>query len=79
MRDSTCGRWKSARPDRSAEEVAVVRVQRRPVRAGARSPGDYDVFVSVGQRDGTPTIALPLPDDDGQRRYKLGRMTLRDP
>jgi hypothetical protein len=39
-------------------------------------PGTYDVFVSVGKRDGTPVIALPLAGDDGQRRYKLGTITL---
>ena len=39
-------------------------------------PGTYDIFVSVGRRDGTPVIALPLPDDDGQRRYWLGTITL---
>ena len=33
-------------------------------------------FVPVGQRDGTPTIALPLANDDGQRRYRLGKITL---
>lgn len=40
------------------------------------TPGVYDVFVSVGQRDGTPVIALPLADGDGQRRYRVGRITL---
>jgi len=40
-------------------------------------PGNYDVFVSVGQRDGTPVIALPMAGDDGSRRYKVGRLTLR--
>jgi hypothetical protein len=35
-------------------------------------PGVYDVYVSVGSRTGTPRIALPLPGDDGQRRYRLG-------
>jgi len=39
-------------------------------------PGTYDVYVSVGKRDGTPVIALPLANDDGQRRYKLGQITL---
>ena len=39
-------------------------------------PGTYDVYVSVGKRDGTPVIALPLPNDDGQRRYKFGEITL---
>jgi hypothetical protein len=36
--------------------------------------GSFDVFVSVGLRDGTPKIALPLPDDDGHRRYRLGKI-----
>src|ERR1017187_1334318 len=40
-------------------------------------PGDYALYISVGQRDGTPRIALPLAGDDGQRRYKLGQMILR--
>lgn len=40
-------------------------------------PGVYDVFVSVGTRDGTPRIALPLAGHDGQRRYKVGRVTLK--
>ena len=39
--------------------------------------GTYDVFVSVGQRDGTPILALPLPSGDGQRRYKVGQMILK--
>jgi hypothetical protein len=43
-----------------------------PVKAGA-----YDLFVSVGRRDGTPTIALPLRGDDGQRRYKVGPVMLQ--
>lgn len=41
--------------------------------------GTVDVFVSVGQRDGTPRIALPLAGDDGQHRYRLGSLTLRLP
>jgi len=39
--------------------------------------GLFDVFVSIGRRDGTPTIALPLEDGDGHRRYKLGQMEVR--
>jgi hypothetical protein len=41
-------------------------------------PGTYDVFISVGKRDGTPTIALPLANDDGQRRYRIGSITIQD-
>lgn len=39
-------------------------------------PGPYDVFISVGDRDGTPRLALPLNDDDGHRRYRLGTVTV---
>lgn len=38
--------------------------------------GTCDVFVSVGDRDGTPRIALPLAGDDGARRYRVGTITL---
>ncbi len=44
--------------------------------APTTKPGAYDVYVSVGKRDGTPAIALPLKDDDGHRRYKLGKIEL---
>ncbi|MDD3587097.1 MAG: DUF4832 domain-containing protein, partial [Thermoguttaceae bacterium] len=37
-------------------------------------PGTYDLFVSVGQRDGKPVIALPIKNDDGNRRYKISRI-----
>lgn len=40
--------------------------------------GTYDVYVSVGMRDGTPKIALPLEDDDGQRRYRVGRIEVKE-
>lgn len=46
--------------------------------APAIRPGSYDVFVSVGDRDGTPRIALPLKGDDGYRRYKLGTITIEN-
>ncbi|MBN1347466.1 MAG: DUF4832 domain-containing protein [Phycisphaerae bacterium] len=36
--------------------------------------GRYDAYVSVGTRTGTPRIALPLPGDDGQRRYRAGTL-----
>jgi hypothetical protein len=39
-------------------------------------PGLYDVYVSVGTRDGTPQVALPLAGPDGQRRYKVGQIRL---
>ncbi|MDZ4796795.1 MAG: hypothetical protein SGI92_01430, partial [Bryobacteraceae bacterium] len=39
--------------------------------------GTYEVYVSVGARTGTPSIALPLADGDGHRRYRLGKITIR--
>ena len=39
-------------------------------------PGDCGLFISVGARDGTPRIMLPLADDDGQHRYRLGTVHL---
>lgn len=38
--------------------------------------GVYDVYVSVGTRDGTPVYELPLPDSDGKKRYKIGQIEL---
>jgi hypothetical protein len=45
------------------------------LRAG-QGAGQYVVYVSIGQRDGTPKIVLPLADDDGQHRYRLGEIRL---
>ena len=42
-------------------------------------PGAYDVYVSVGTPAGNPNIALPLPDDDGHRRYRLGSIKVLGP
>ncbi len=38
--------------------------------------GEYDVFISVGQRDGTPVIALPYGEDDGEHRYRIGKISI---
>lgn len=37
-------------------------------------PGAYDVFISVGDKAGSPKIALPLAGNDGHQRYRLGRI-----
>jgi hypothetical protein len=61
------------------EAPAVTRTSRFRVGwiAPATPPGDCTVFVSAGTRDGTPQIALPLANDDGARRYAVGRITLQ--
>jgi hypothetical protein len=66
-----------------AKDQAPVKAQRSEFIAGLIAPttlpGTYDLFVSVGQRDGTPVIALPLKEHDGQKRYKVGVIQLTRP
>ena len=38
--------------------------------------GKMDLYVSVGTIDGTPTLELPLNECDGQKRYKIGVITI---
>jgi hypothetical protein len=38
--------------------------------------GMYEVYISVGDRDGTPRLALPLSDGDGHRRYRIGTVII---
>jgi len=61
----------------AAKPVTQVSRFRAGLFAPTTPPGEYDVFVSVGRRDGTPVVALPMGDDDGARRYKVGRIALR--
>ena len=56
--------------------VAVRHLDPRGSHAPPTKAGTCDLFVSIGQRDGTPKIALPLKDNDGQRRYKVGQMRI---
>ncbi|HNX33861.1 MAG TPA: DUF4832 domain-containing protein [Kiritimatiellia bacterium] len=70
MRDLRTGKAGEAPATASAARFRIGHI------APATRPGTYDVFISVGRRDGTPAIALPLAGDDGQRRYKIGRVTL---
>ncbi|HOW74191.1 MAG TPA: DUF4832 domain-containing protein [Phycisphaerae bacterium] len=58
----------SVKPHQSLFTVGLI--------APTTRPGTYDVYVSVGRRDGTPVIALPYAEDDGQRRYLIGKVTL---
>jgi hypothetical protein len=60
----------------SSAEFIIGRMHQDPLRTfgPTTKPGTCEVFISVGRRDGTPRIALPLPNSDGQLRYKLGTM-----
>lgn len=41
------------------------------------SPGEYEIFVSVGLMDGTPVFELPYNDSDSHKRYKLGKIIIK--
>ncbi|MCX6362205.1 MAG: DUF4832 domain-containing protein [Armatimonadetes bacterium] len=69
---------KPAEPGKAPETRRLFRASVGEV-APIVKPGRYDVFVSVGRRDGTPVIALPLANDDGARRYRLGAITVMAP
>lgn len=51
--------------------------QMRVVLPPQLKPGLYTVWVSVGSRQGTPALALPLSDNDGQHRYKAGTIAVQ--
>ena len=61
---------------------AAIEVKRTaPIRVGfiapTTKPGTYDLYFSIGQRDGTPVYELPLDNGDGQKRYRIGQIELR--
>ena len=39
-------------------------------------PGTYDLYVSIGQKDGTPLYELPYNETDGKKRYKMGTIVV---
>lgn len=53
-------------------------VDKQGVFKPAIKPGHYDAFISIGLVDGTPKIALPLDNEDGNRRYKIGTIYLTE-
>lgn len=63
--------------ERSARFIVALRhLDPAGSHAPPTSPGECEVFVSVGRRDGTPVYALPMNGDDGFRRYKVGTVRL---
>lgn len=49
-----------------------------PVKSFFRAvrPGKYDLYVSVGSKDGTPVFELPYDGGDGHKRYKMGEIEI---
>jgi len=38
--------------------------------------GEYEMYISIGKLDGTPVYQLPYNNEDGHRRYKVGKIRL---
>ena len=82
----TCATWLSEQPGQApTRDLQATCTFARVYTDGPRSferaaqPGTYDVYVSVGMLDGTPRIALPLDQEDGQRRYRVGTIEVASP
>ena len=39
-------------------------------------PGQYNLYISIGKLDATPTIQLPYNKNDNKKRYYLGKINL---
>lgn len=74
VRSLSVGEVGKAKVINQQANFALSRNLRGDWRAGVRKPGTYRLYISIGTRTGTPTIALPLADDDGKRRYRLGTL-----
>ena len=40
--------------------------------------GDFEIYFSVGTVYGSPVLALPYPDDDGHKRYRMGSVRIEE-
>lgn len=38
--------------------------------------GEFDLYISVGMRDGTPLYELPYNGSDGNKRYRIGKIRI---
>lgn len=63
----------------SAHDLRSTDLETFARRTSTLHPGDYDLYVSVGSRIGTPRIALALDGGDGARRYRMGRICVGEP
>ncbi len=61
---------------RSSFAVAAAHVDSQDTSFRVVDAGQYDVYISVGKKDGTPTLQLPHEGDDGRKRYKMGSIML---
>ena len=64
----------------TAMQFCVAQIFRNSLGTFSRAiqTGDFDLYFSVGQLDGTPTLELPYDDTDGHKRYRMGQITIED-
>ena len=67
---------KLANPN-GAQSHAVLKGQLGIPIAANLASGSYEVLISVGDRNGRPSIELPLGNGDGKQRYLLGTIKIR--
>jgi hypothetical protein len=74
-----------AEPDKAVDKqinstFTIAPAYKDPIKTFFRGvkPGKFDLYVSIGQKDGTPVYELPYNDNDGFKRYKMGRIEIID-
>lgn len=78
VRDLPVGTGQDAPVKNIISEFTVSSAFRDPIQTFFRKvePGEYLLYFSVGKKDGTPVLELPLDGHDGARRFKLGEIVL---
>ncbi len=83
LRISACESWTRYATPQWVEKAGAkghsFRVGPGAVADGPFWEPDYDVFISVGTKTGSPRIALPLDGHDGARRYRIGTIEVVEP
>jgi len=63
-------------PPGSTADRAEVRDYPIPASMPRVKPGRYAIYFSVANRESVPLYNLPLDNDDGEKRYRLGEMEI---
>jgi hypothetical protein len=58
--------------------IAPAHIDRTENFSRACKAGTYQLYVSLGRKDGTPLYELPYKESDGKRRYHLGQIIVEE-
>lgn len=80
VRDLKTGAQGEAPTQTTTMEFNVAQIFRNSMGIFSRTiqMGDFEIYFSIGQLDGTPTLALPYDNCDGHKRYLMGQISLED-